>query len=245
LELTQFIANGLGQGIYTPGALGTERALKLSPGEFINLADAYMPMECGDRPEVLRGHYRHLGAPNDTLIVYTILNDTITNLDFLSEDFEDLFPIITGYGLLTIEGGADEYTSFEIPLTYSNDDIPDSAMVYLISVVDSASIANGNEAYHVVDEFSFGMATSSIRNLNNADLINVFPNPTSEVINVESEEMSIQSIRIFNTFGQLMYESINRSYKETITINSFSPGIYFVDADMGEFVSRKKFMIIE
>jgi hypothetical protein len=97
----------------------------------------------------------------------------------------------------------------------------------------------------VVDEFSFGMATSSISDLNNADLIIVFPNPTNGLINIESEEMRIQNIRIFNTFGQLMYESNNRTYKETITLNNFSPGIYFVDADMGEFVSRKKFMVIE
>jgi hypothetical protein len=245
VQLTQFIANGLGQGIYTPGALGTERALKMTPGQYINFADAYTAMPCGERPEVLKGHYRHVGAANDTLIVYTLLNDTITNLDFLSEDFEDVFPIVTAHGLLTIEGGEDEYTSFEIPLVYENDLIPDSAMVYIISVVDSASIANGNEAYHVVDEFSFGMSTSSTSDLNNADLINVFPNPTNGVINIESEEMSIQNIRIFNTFGQLIYESNNRTNKETITLNNFSPGIYFVDADMGEFVSRKKFMVIE
>lgn len=242
-DLTNFITNSYGQDIYEPGAEGTARALKLSPGQFITLADAYTATACGDRPEALNGYYRHVGSSLDSLSIITILSDTLYTLD-LSQDIDDLAPLIDGYAVNQIAGGDDVYTSFQMPIIYTSEDTPDSALIYVISVVDSTSIANGNEAYHVIDEFSFGMI-SSTNDLNRPELIDVFPNPAQEVINVESEETPIEGVKIYNAFGQLMYTSSSKTYKETISTNHFSPGIYYIDANMGEFVSRKKFLKTE
>jgi len=69
--------------------------------------------------------------------------------------------------------------------------------------------------------------------------ITLFPNPTSKDVNISSENI-INSIEVFNSFGQRIYQEKAKSKERTIDISSFSKGVYIigVSTDMGYI--RKK-----
>jgi len=69
--------------------------------------------------------------------------------------------------------------------------------------------------------------------------ITLYPNPTSKDVNISSENI-INSIEVFNSLGQRIYQEKAKSKERTIDISSFSKGVYIigVSTDMGYI--RKK-----
>ena len=55
--------------------------------------------------------------------------------------------------------------------------------------------------------------------------INIYPNPTNGLININTNE-NINSISIYNIIGKQVLNTID---KETINISSLEDGIYFID----------------
>ena len=69
--------------------------------------------------------------------------------------------------------------------------------------------------------------------------ISLYPNPTNKDVNISSENI-INSIEVFNSFGQRIYQEKAKSKERTIDISFFSKGVYIigVSTDMGYI--RKK-----
>jgi hypothetical protein len=59
----------------------------------------------------------------------------------------------------------------------------------------------------------------------------VFPNPAGDVINIESNEI-IESIKIFNVFGQLVQNEIVAQEFSTLDVNQLPEGLYIVQIEM-------------
>ena len=76
----------------------------------------------------------------------------------------------------------------------------------------------------------------------NSQIINVFPNPTSEYINIESVN-NIDEIRIFDIQSRVVFfENINSKTKK-INISNFSTGVYITEIVSNNIVTRKEFVI--
>ena len=76
----------------------------------------------------------------------------------------------------------------------------------------------------------------------NSQIINVFPNPTSEYINIESVN-NIDEIRIFDIQSRVVFsENINSKTKK-INISNFSTGVYITEIVTNNIVIRKEFVI--
>ena len=76
----------------------------------------------------------------------------------------------------------------------------------------------------------------------NSQIINIFPNPTSEYINIESIN-NIDEIRIFDIQSRVVFsESINSKTKK-INISNFSTGVYITEIVTNNIVIRKEFVI--
>ena len=76
----------------------------------------------------------------------------------------------------------------------------------------------------------------------NSQIINVFPNPTSEYINIESVN-NIDEIRIFDIQSRVVFsENINSKTKK-INISNFSTGVYITEIVTNNIVIRKEFII--
>jgi hypothetical protein len=70
--------------------------------------------------------------------------------------------------------------------------------------------------------------------LPDADILDVFPNPTDNILNINPDflgkEFKIQEIIIYNSMGEVVLsrKSISRKLQETIDVSKFTSGVYFV-----------------
>ena len=78
-----------------------------------------------------------------------------------------------------------------------------------------------------------------------ADNISVFPNPARTTITIKSSE-TINSVSIWTTTGELIYQTTNRSLSNNIIVLDTSEliqGIYLVRIETKERMSIKKLVI--
>ncbi len=60
--------------------------------------------------------------------------------------------------------------------------------------------------------------------------IQIFPNPSSEIIHIESKTV-LGKLRIINVSGQEVFSTITNDNRHAIDISQFSNGIYFIEAN--------------
>ena len=76
----------------------------------------------------------------------------------------------------------------------------------------------------------------------NSQIINIFPNPTSEYINIESIN-NIDEIRIFDIQSRVVFSEKINSKTKRINISNLSTGIYITEVLIDNIITRKKFVI--
>ena len=69
--------------------------------------------------------------------------------------------------------------------------------------------------------------------------ITLYPNPTNSEVNISSQNI-INSIEIFNSLGQRVYQSVVNSMEKVIDISSFVNGVYILGVNTENGVIRKK-----
>ena len=70
------------------------------------------------------------------------------------------------------------------------------------------------------------ITTSIVDKKKNTDF-HIFPNPADNVLNIKSDNLSIENFFIFNSLGQLM--NSGQILKEaTVSIDNYSPGLYLI-----------------
>ncbi|MDD2576500.1 MAG: T9SS type A sorting domain-containing protein [Bacteroidales bacterium] len=69
--------------------------------------------------------------------------------------------------------------------------------------------------------------------------ITLYPNPASKEVNISSESV-INSIEVFNSLGQSIYQVKVKSKEKTIDISSFSKGVYIIGVSTDKGYIRKK-----
>jgi len=78
---------------------------------------------------------------------------------------------------------------------------------------------------------NFQTVVSAINRNEDANQLNVFPNPANEVLNINLQNSAIQNCIITNALGQTVYSSaneINANHKIQLNISNLSAGVYFV-----------------
>jgi hypothetical protein len=87
-------------------------------------------------------------------------------------------------------------------------------------------------------------STTGIINLNYSNEIIIYPNPTKDIVNIESQKLNIKSIRIMDLSGRIIIEkdSIN---KDNVQVQLFeiSKGMYFIEVNFEN--TNRKYKIIK
>jgi uncharacterized delta-60 repeat protein len=75
-------------------------------------------------------------------------------------------------------------------------------------------------------------------------LINVYPNPATNVIHIESENFQRQvTIRIYDLQGRIIADHSNSNgYVFRVDVSRFNKGIYFIEVVSGEMTGKQKFI---
>lgn len=112
---------------------------------------------------------------------------------------------------------------------------------------DDKIVVGGNMNPVGISEFTIARYSSTPlkinENMNNSQL-KIFPNPTSSKINLSfNKNISNASLKITNSTGQLIFTQQNLSGNNfTFDVSTFANGIYFLELNDGEIISRTKFI---
>jgi hypothetical protein len=80
--------------------------------------------------------------------------------------------------------------------------------------------------------------------VNTGNNINIFPNPANDEIQVISNQLSVNSIEVYNLLGERIYSSPITDNRSQVTINiaDFSRGVYVLEIKTEKEVMMKKFV---
>ncbi len=74
------------------------------------------------------------------------------------------------------------------------------------------------------------------------DELEIFPNPTSNQLTINSEKLMIKEIKIYNVLGCEILKQVQNDKNTTIDIANLSKGIYFIEAQTEKGIIRRKFV---
>lgn len=187
------------------------------------------------RPEKLTGFYKYNPIDGDTcgVILDLFKFNSVTN----KRD-------TIGSALFKSGANLSEWTYFELPINYFSSEIPDSINVIILSS-DTSNIKAGSTLW--VDNFWLQGGTENVEDNLFSQSISIFPNPTSNYLNLEINNLKIDnlSIRIMSTDGKVIYSEIFEKVNGfiSIDISKYSSGNYFVWLKSEEKTTIKNLII--
>jgi len=75
-----------------------------------------------------------------------------------------------------------------------------------------------------------------------AHIVNIYPNPTNNVLNVNSSSI-VRSYRVINAIGQIVDENIVETYMFSINTSTYKHGIYFIQLETEHGIANKRFIV--
>ncbi len=143
---------------------------------------------------------------------------------------------------------ASSYTHFELPFNFGT--APDSVIVsFYSSFSDTGNtpVADIGSTL-LVDDVQFESQPTGIKPVllaNNSILI--YPNPASNQLTINCDQLSINEIRLANVLGQTLIEKTYADgisgLKENIDVSNLSSGLYFITITSGNTTSTGKIMV--
>lgn len=189
------------------------------------------------RPQKLTGSWQYMASGADAGFVAVYLtkwNSTMMMRDTIAKVKQNL------------SGMAMSWATFSVTLSYTSSAMPDSAMI-ILSASGATPVAN---SYLYVDNLSFVGTVTGINNIDNyVSNITAFPNPSTDVINVElnAQKSSTIKLQLVDVTGKLIKEinagEIQGKYNTTINTTGISKGIYFLKISANDAVEVKKIII--
>ena len=157
-------------------------------------------------------------APADTIIEYSINNIESQYTDAINE-FSQLQ---TNYG------------NFKFREHVPN--MPDTTLAYkrslllifenYVPITEVENVLRNLSSVNTAGFASWFIFISDVYESESQNQFLIYPNPVSDFLMIRGlDESQVQSISIFNTFGQKLYEG---DLKEQIDVSSLTPGVYFI-----------------
>jgi hypothetical protein len=117
-------------------------------------------------------------------------------------------------------------TAFLFQFDYTSEAAPDSFLIVFSN--GYAQCKGGSCGFVYLDDIAFVHDTSlTVPESKELPSINLYPNPTNNILNVENKSGGKVELRLFNSFGKLL---IIRTLTNTLTnieLTSLPAGIYF------------------
>ena len=86
--------------------------------------------------------------------------------------------------------------------------------------------------------------STNIYETNQSMDVSLYPNPTTSVLNISSEE-KIKEIKIINVLGEIIYQSVIDKLKTTIDLSKIARGIYLICLTGNDYKKSTKKIIIQ
>jgi hypothetical protein len=89
--------------------------------------------------------------------------------------------------------------------------------------------------------YNINLEKWGLNELNN-DMLNLFPNPSSGIVNIKSNEL-IEGIEVFDLYGKPLYQLNSVSSEYQIDLSSFAAGNYILQAKFATGTVKRKISI--
>lgn len=189
---------------------------------------------------------QNIQHPSNTETVYVSANVTnatsvklkVTNNPAIyASDFQSILMLDDGLNGDALAG--DQIFTAAVPFTTTNDHIK-----YYIEAENAQAIALEPERaeyfyYHYYVDQVVGEPLEVGQNFETF----IFPNPTSDFLNIDVKNQNSFSFRIFNSAGKLIVEQQDVVGPQQISVEDYSKGIYVIYITSGEFQKSEKLVI--
>ncbi len=165
------------------------------------------------RPTNVTGWYKYSPTTGDTCNVFVFLRKNGHTI---------------GHGRFQDKNTVSTYTQFDIPITYDSVGTPDTIDVVLLSSGSNAQM--GTQFF--VDDIAV-VGGSGITPIDALLPINVYPNPSEGIINIDLPFYSNVKIRIYNILGKEVYSTVAGESSIRIDLSDNPKGLYFIETDNG------------
>lgn len=88
------------------------------------------------------------------------------------------------------------------------------------------------------------MVCENVEEIHGTDIINVYPNPVNETLNIQVKDGVMGSIQIIDMFGRVIYSTTNQG-PTPISVSNWSKGMYQIIMNHQGTISKSKFFKIE
>ncbi|GDX53241.1 hypothetical protein LBMAG27_22880 [Bacteroidota bacterium] len=139
-----------------------------------------------------------------------------------------------------IDSTMSQFHCLTFPITHTNALIPDTAQVMIIAGNLSSAQAGTSV---IVDEITLSGNDNGISETLNDNSVEFFPNPAIDHLNIESKLSSMNGISIMDILGREVYYSKSELKTQSISLQCFPSGIYFIKVQMKDgSVTVRKFV---
>jgi hypothetical protein len=68
----------------------------------------------------------------------------------------------------------------------------------------------------------------------------IYPNPVSDILNINLSENKVKSIKIFNIYGELIFQKTSLNSIENVHVESWPSGIYLIKifSEKGYYIKK-------
>jgi PKD repeat protein len=130
-----------------------------------------------------------------------------------------------------------------------------------VNVSESTITFTPNQGYSGVDSFQYTICDDADETLcdsawvtvtvnkvatsvnSNANAVKVYPNPASDMINIELTGSGTSTVRIFNVLGKTVYSTQTSLKSFAIDVNDFTSGVYFLQVENNLGLNQKTVVI--
>jgi hypothetical protein len=145
----------------------------------------------------------------------------------------------------TLSGMAMSWANFTIPFVYTETNAPDTCII----VLKASGTMPTNQDYLWVDNLAFSGNVAGISELKNDDKFSVYPNPTSEIVNVAvgNSNGGTCTVELINEAGQLVLSKETDLSRDqhtfSIEVVNLPKGLYQTKITTGNIVETKMVVI--
>lgn len=118
------------------------------------------------------------------------------------------------------------------------------SLLFTLSSSDVGAFGMNTPSFFCIDNFATVDIPSAVGEIKSSNIVSVFPNPASDVLNLNLNNFNQQSllIRIHDVTGKLIYKENTYSSSLQINISQLPAGMYNVAVTGNEFIANQSFI---
>lgn len=233
-------SNGLGLFPDTDADSGST-AMRIGGDFNYNFADVLTVFDCNAVPQSLSFSLKHVGNSNDTLAILSYATEGFGDLPQTPQDFQALPAYISGS--IISDAPSQGFETWTLP--YSDNELSmmniDTFVNLFLVSGNQEFFDGGGESYFLIDNVVVNYEPSGLEELDGSD-ISIFPNPASDLLNIQSEYPV--HVEIYDLTGQLHLSSPESLQTKTIDISNLNSGAHIVKIISPTGQSRYEKLII-